>query len=232
MNNLKGTYLMKALKFFLFFTVLSLTFNTLAESEPEELPPLDPAYMGVHGMVLMGKSSSIFAYNLSSYEKPHDVQLLYKLDVKSVALVKLVRDNEVVTIKPKPFNLQRLMRGEEVAIEADVHIGHFDREGMLVYESMMIHFGDKLYMRTFEELKASSKTHEYDVVSYRKNYKIYIHRLQQKPTFDHVIHIDVSAGCLAKFNTASAVPKRHKLQYKFLNCGTMKPFYYDTENFK
>jgi hypothetical protein len=221
---------MKALIISLFFTMFSS--YSVAESAPEELPPLDPAYVGVHGMVLMNKASTIFAYHLPLYHKPHDVQLLYKLDVKNVALVHLVRDNDMVTIKPKPFNLQRLMRGEKVALEADIYIGHFERDGMLVYENMTLNFAKQLYMRKLDDISPSSKNQEYDVVSYRKNNKIYIHRIQQAPSFDHLIHIDVNAGCLPKFNSSSAVPKRTELQYKFLNCGTMKPFYFETEDFK
>jgi hypothetical protein len=87
-------------------------------------------------------------------------------------------------------------------------------------------------MRKLDDISPSSNNQEYDVVSYRKNNKIYIHRIQQAPSFDHLIHIDVNAGCLPKFNTSSAVPKRTELQYKFLNCGTMKPFYFETEDFK
>ena len=221
---------MKALIISLFFTMFSS--YSVAESVPEELPPLDPAYVGVHGMVLMNKASTIFAYHLPLYHKPHDVQLLYKLDVKNVALVHLVRDNDMVTIKPKPFNLQRLMRGEKIALEADIYIGHFERDGMLVYENMTLNFAKQLYVRKLEDISPSSNNQEYDVVSYRKNNKIYIHRIQQAPSFDHLIHIDVNAGCLPKFNTSSAVPKRTELQYKFLNCGTMKPFYFETEDFK
>ena len=221
---------MKALIISLFFIMFSS--YSVAESTPEELPPLDPAYVGVHGMVLMNKASTIFAYHLPLYHKPHDVQLLYKLDVKNVALVHLVRDNDMVTIKPKPFNLQRLMRGEKIALEADIYIGHFERDGMLVYENMTLNFAKQLYMRKLDDISPSSNNQEYDVVSYRKNNKIYIHRIQQAPSFDHLIHIDVNAGCLPKFNTSSAVPKRTELQYKFLNCGTMKPFYFETEDFK
>lgn len=221
---------MKALIISLFFIMFSS--YSVAESAPEELPPLDPAYVGVHGMVLMNKASTIFAYHLPLYHKPHDVQLLYKLDVKNVALVHLVRDNDMVTIKPKPFNLQRLMRGEKIALEADIYIGHFERDGMLVYENMTLNFAKQLYVRKLDDISPSSNNQEYDVVSYRKNNKIYIHRIQQAPSFDHLIHIDVNAGCLPKFNTSSAVPKRTELQYKFLNCGTMKPFYFETEDFK
>lgn len=251
---------MRALFITLLMTLVS--FASAAESVPEELPPLDPAYVGVHGMVLMNQSSSIFAYHLPLYRKPHNVQLLYKLEVKSVALVQLIRDNDLVTIKPKPFNLQRLMRGEKMAIEADIYMGHFERDGMLVYEDMTLNFAKKLYVRKLEsakpskvkalvdesldtkvvdakaaedkssELQPSSNEQVYDVVSYGKSDRIYIHRLQQAPSFDHLIHIDVDAGCLPTFRTSTAVPKRTELQYKFLNCGTMKPLYYETEDFK
>jgi hypothetical protein len=253
----------------LFITLLIalVSFVSAAESVPEELPPLDPAYVGIHGMVLMNQSSSIFAYHLPLYRKPHNVQLLYKLEVKSVALVQLIRDNDLVTIKPKPFNLQRLMRGEKMAIEADIYMGHFERDGMLVYENMTLNFAKKLYVRKLEnakpvkakvlagesleskavdvkvvdakvtedkssELQPSSNQQVYDVVSYGKSDRIYIHRLQQAPSFDHLIHIDVDAGCLTTFRTSTAVPERTELQYKFLNCGTMKPLYYETEDFK
>lgn len=218
--------------FFATFLSLFISANCFAESEPEKLPPLDPAYEGVHGMVLMNHSSTIFAYHLPLYHKPHNAQILYKLSVKDVALVQLVRDNEIVTIKPKRFNLQRLMRGEKVAIEADVYLGHFERDGMLIYEGMTLEFSEQLYTRELKDLQPSSKSQIYDVVSYRKNYKIFIHRLQQAPSFDHLIHVDVTAGCLNKFRTSSAVPKRIELQYKFLNCGTMKPMYYETQDFE
>jgi len=217
---------------FIFLVVALTSALSVAESIPEEFSTLDPAYVGVHGMVLMNKSSTIFAYHLPFYHKPHDVQLLYKLEVKNVALVQLVRDNEIVTIKPKPFNLQRLMRGEKVALAADVYLGHFERDGILVYENMSLNFSEKLYMRKLDDVKPSSSEQFYDVVSYQKSNKIYIHRLQQAPSFDHLIHIDVEAGCLPKFNTSSAVPSRNELQYKFLNCGTMTPFYYESQDFE
>jgi len=220
------------MKKFIFIIVLVLNISgAFAKEEVEELPPLDPAYVGVHGMVLASQSSSIYASHLPLYHKPHNVQLVYKIDNKDVSLLQLVRDAELVTIKPQPFNLQRLMRGEKLTVMADVYMGHFERDGMLVYKSLPIVLDKLLYVRDFSDLKESSNKQEYDVIKLRKNKRIYIHRIQQAPSYDHLIHIDLEAGCMNKFTTSSAVPKASELLYKYVNCGTMKPLYYEAEDF-
>ena len=124
------------------------------------------------------------------------------------------------------------MRGEKMVIQVDLYAGHFERGGMLVYENIPLSFDEQLYVRTFDDIKPSSKKQEYDVVSLRKNYKIYIHRIQQAPSFDHLLGIDLEAGCSNRFSTSSPVPKETELQYKFINCGTMKPLYFETEDFQ
>ena len=217
-------------KIIFLFVIFILSPFSIAEEEVE-LPPLDPAYVGVHGMALFSKSSSIYASHLPLYMKPHDVQLIYKIENKDLALLQMVRDGDLVTIKPKPFNLQRLMRGEKMVLKADVYSGHFERGGMLVYEDIPITFAKLLYVRKMDDLKDSSRMHEYDAIDLNKNYKIYVHRIQKAPSFDHILYVDVEAGCLGRFNASSAVPKENELLYKFVNCGTMTPLYYETQDF-
>jgi len=220
------------MKIVLFGILFLLSQMGFAESAPKELPPLDPAYMGIHGMALFTQGSSIYASYMPLYHKPHDVQLLYKLDNNDLAVLQTVRDGDLITVKPKPFNLQHLMRGEKMVINVDLYAGHFERGGMLVYENIALSFDKQLYVRSFDDIKPSSTKQEYDVVSLRENYKIYIHRIQQAPSFDHIIGIDLESSCLGRFNTSAPVPKESELQYKFLNCGTMKPLYFETEDFK
>lgn len=219
------------MKYFILLLCLFVQLTAVAEDKEVELPPLDPAYVDIHGMALVTHSSSIYASHMPLYDKPHNVQLIYKIDTKSIPLIQLVRDNDLVTIKPNKFNLQRLMRGEKITINADVYMGHFERDGMLVYENMPITFAKKLYVRDFSDIKESSSRQKYDVINLKKNNRIYIHRIQKAPSYDHLIHIDIEAGCLAQFNTSSPVPKETELQYKFLNCGTMKPLYFESESF-
>ena len=55
-------------------------------------------------MVLFTQGSSIYASHLPLYKKPHNVQLLYKLDNNDLAILQAVRDSELITIKPETFN--------------------------------------------------------------------------------------------------------------------------------
>lgn len=222
--------LMKKILLTLIFIVISST--SFAREEAKELPPLDPSFMGKHNMVLVSQSSGIYASVMTTYKRPSNVQVLYKVDNKDLALLQTVRDGHLTTIKAKEFNLQRLMRGESVVIMADVYSGHFDRGGLLVYENIPLTLAKKLYVRDLEDIKDSSNQHEYDVVSLKKNFKIYIHRIQKSPSFAHLLSIDLEAGCLSRFRTSSAVPKENELLYKFLNCGTMKPLYYETQDYE
>ncbi len=89
-------------------------------------------------MALVTPTSSIYASNMALYNKPHNVQLIYKIDTQSIPLIQLLRDNDLVTIKPNIFNLKRLMRGEKMTINADVYMGHFELDGMLVYKNLLL----------------------------------------------------------------------------------------------
>lgn len=211
--------------------LIFVTSTTFAREEAEN-SPLDPSFMGEHNMVLISKSSTIYASVMTTYNRPSNVQILYKIENKDLALLQTVRDGKFTTIKTKPFNLQRLMRGEKLVVMADLYAGHFDRDGMLVYESIPLTFAKRLYVRELEDIKDSSNQQEYDVINLKKNYKLYIHKIQKKPSFAHLLHIDIEAGCLTRFRTSSPVPKETELQYKFLNCGTMKPLYFETEDFE
>ena len=209
---------------FTIFTAFSL--NVVAEEQKPELPPLDEAYFDTHPMVLFIHSSKIFAYPFPGYSKPRDVQVLYKLDVKNLALVQLVRDAQLVTVVPEKFNLQRLLRGEKLTVNADVYMGHYADGGDKTYTEMPLNFAKQVYARELKDLEPAGRIQTYDKAEYMKSENIYIHQIQQPPSFDHILLIDETASCAKRFATSSSTPKEQELLFKFVNCGSMKPLYY------
>ncbi|MCQ8877530.1 hypothetical protein NQT69_05715 [Pseudoalteromonas shioyasakiensis] len=216
------------------FSILLVGLTTVAycEEEAKELPPINPAYNAEHAMALVNQGSRIFAVNIPSYKQPHDVQVVYKIDNPDVAFLNVVRGAELITIKTKPFNIQRLMRGEEITITADIYNGDYRRDGTLVYENRTIEMSELLYARELDDLAESSQWQEYDLITLKENERIYIHKISQAPSYNHLIFVDLANACLQKFRTSKRVPKESELTYKFINCGTLKPLYFDSEDLK
>lgn len=204
----------------------------LTKEAAKELPPLDPKYMGHHNLVLFNKGSAIYASHLVSYDEPNNVQILYKLKVQDMALIQLVRDADLVIIKPEAFNLERMIRGEELLLTADVYLGHFERGGLLTYKSLPITFHKKLYHRVMENLEQSSNRQKYDVVQLPRNERIIVHQIQFPPSYAQVIYLSDDVGCMTNFTSSNAVPTPEETYYKLTYCGAMKPLYYETEDFK
>ena len=217
-----------------FLFSIALVFLGVASSvvAEEEAQPLDPGYEGVHGMVLVSKASTLYAYHMPTYSKPHDAQILYKVGSKMPAVTYLVKDAEMVTIKPQPFNLQRLMRGERLKIVADVYMGHFERGGMLTYEKVELSFDEQLYVRMLNDIEKSSIRQKYDSVSVGTKERILIHQLTEAPSFDHLVLLYEDLSCITEFDTRAVVPGESELLNRLSFCGPMKPLYFETMDFQ
>ena len=216
----------------LLVTILLFSTHIGAAKDPEQALPLDPKFMGVHGMVLMSNGHSIYASNLPTYNLPHNAQILYSVDVDDAALLNLLRDADLVTIKPKPFNLQQLIRGDELTLNADVYIGHFERGGRLIFKNMGITLEDQLYLRMLDKLGTPSKIQKYDTVLLKTKQKIVIHQIQASPSYNHLVLLYDDINCITQFSSRSAAPSQGELNQKLSFCGSIKPLYYETMDFK
>lgn len=209
---------------------LLLSFSSAyASDEDAPPPPLDPEYMGSHDMIIVAKGTTLYAYPIPGYEKPDNQQIIYKVGTDTPSIRFLVRDADIVTARSKPFNLQRLIRGEEIEIAMDIYMGHFDRGGMKIHEEAIITFDKLLYHRSFEDIKPSSIRQIYDMVKVGKNEFILVHQLHKKPTYDNLLLFDDMVNCVKEFTTSTPVPTIMQIFSRLNLCGPMKPLYYETE---
>lgn len=219
------------IKIILSLLILSFSNITLAEEETPPPPPLDPKYMGIHGMKLFNKGSSVYASHMLTLKDPKNVQIIYKIDINELFLLQLVKDADLVTVKPEAFNLERLIRGEKVEVNADVYMGNYKKGGMLTYKNMKIIFDKQLFVKIIDKPEESNKRQKYDVVQLRNNERILIHQIQQPPSYEHLIYLSDDVNCVTNFTASSPVPKENEIHYKLTYCGAMKPLYYNAEDF-
>lgn len=218
--------------------ILALSFGLSAQEEGETAekapppPPLDPAYMGVHGMKLMVAEYNLYASHLPLYSKPHDAQIIYSLKGNNTPLILMVRDAEMVTFKPKPFNLQRMMRGESFTIKGDVYLGHFERDGFPTMQNVELIFEKQIYYRELKDLEPSSNFQKYDTIKIGNDAKILVHQIQQRPSYDHIVYVEQDINCVVEFYTSSAQPSFDELFRKLYLCGPLKPFHLEYRDFQ
>ena len=179
----------------------------------------------IHGSIL-------YASNLPSYEKPHNAQIIYKIDTKQRSLLYLVRDADLVTIQPETFNLQQLIRGEQVTVKANVFIGHFERGGSKTYEDIEITFSELQYLRMLEDLSEPNGEQTYDEVQLIKNGRLLVHQIQKAPSYDHIVMFFEQKSCMTTIRSGQPVPSESTLLYRLSFCGSMKQLYFDPQSFQ
>lgn len=216
----------------LLLCALFLIFSLTVFAEDKDPEPLDPEYEGIHGMVLINNGSSLYASHLPLYHKPHDAQIIYKIEARDNALVYLVRDADLVTIKPEKFNLQRLMRGERLTVKADVYLGHFEKEGSLTYEQVQITFSNLEYLRMLEPSAKPVAKQVYDSVPLKGTARLLVHQIQGAPSYDQILLVYQDISCITEFFTSTPVPDENRLISRLSFCGSMKPLHYETADFK
>lgn len=139
-------------------------------------------YVGYHGMALFSIDEQVMAYHLPLYVKPHDYQLLYKIELKEPAKQQ-INNKKLITILPDKFDLQRLIDGETMVINSKVYDGHFERGGKLVLNTE-IKFQSLLYKR---KVGASFVQEVFDTVTLSNNKQLQIHRINSQPSFDLIV---------------------------------------------
>lgn len=221
---------MKSLVIFAFF-YLAVQLSLAQDEAPPHTAP-DHKFMGEHPMVLIGNGSNIYASLLPTYKEPHNFQLIYAVDNKNLPLQELINDADLVTVKPQPYNLEHLIRGEKLKIIVDVYMGHFSKGGQLTYQNMALELEQQLYVRKLEELDKSHIRHKYDSAALKNNQRLLIHQIQTAPSYDHIILLLDDVNCLTEFATATAVPKPNEVYRKLAFCGSIKPLYYEYQDFR
>ncbi|MEP1445312.1 MAG: hypothetical protein ABJK37_04240 [Paraglaciecola sp.] len=156
---------------------------------------LEHGYVGIHGMVLFNKGTTLYASHLPLYRKPHNAQIIYQIETQYSPLVNLVKSAEMVTIKPELFNLQRLIRGEAMSINVDVYNGHFERGGSLNFENIEITLGKQVYLRMLKDFPLASLKKQYDIVALDNGSSLVIHQIQIAPSFDHILMMSGRGSC-------------------------------------
>lgn len=202
------------------------------EHKPTHLEPLDHGYVGIHGMVLFNHGRNLYASHMPLYRKPHNAQIIYQIETQHDSLLKLVKNTDMVTVKPELFNLQRLINGEAMSVNVDVYNGHFEREGSLQFKDIEIILSKQVYLRILEDISPASVEKKYDDVTLDNGGRLLVYQIQSAPSFDHILMLADTSSCPKTINTKTLVPEDKDLNALLDVCGSLKSVYFETQDFK
>ena len=182
------------------FTLITLlvAFSATAQqlNTPSSATHKSHNYIGSHGMALISlPNGDTLAYHMALYAKPHDYQLLYKLVLTDEQKTHIKRHN-FQTLLPDNFDLQRLIRGEMLAVSADLYAGHFERGGKKVARFDQVIFETQLYKNQLPARNTEAATHNtlhFDLISLNSqsnpsdNLTLAIHKINLRPSFDAIV---------------------------------------------
>ncbi|GAB3031020.1 hypothetical protein [Bowmanella dokdonensis] len=185
-------------------------------------------YHGVHGMVIFTGQQALYASHLPLYHPPHDYQILYRIrlvgtDPKQVQ--SKLATHSLLTLKPTPFDLNRLIRKESFSQTATLYDGHFERDGEPLGE-VTVHFEQALLVERLDP--SIGQQNQYMVVSQDEDHFL-LHRIASRPSFDHIVYLAAPLKEPPQLTDGSAETVRQQLVRQLPDS---QQLYWETTDFK
>lgn len=187
-----------------------------------------------HGFAIINDGSSVFLSHIPKYDDARRAQIIYEMEMipeRHLAFLQLVKAESIVTFKAnQAFDLQPLINGLPLKVKGTVYAGHFDHGGWSVYKNFEIHFETQKYVRKFDSgdapIEPASNLQTYDVIPLARGHRLWVHRLQEKPSYDHLLLTIDYVACPTTIRTTSSVPSEAEVYRRLSSCGSLKPLYY------
>jgi hypothetical protein len=171
----------------------------------EETETLAPS-VGVHGMLLFGNDSALFASHLPMYHAPHNAQVILKLkfsdpntqiQVQQAIAHDANKSAAIWSLVPTVFDLARLAVGHPqqlTQLTVDIFEGHFERGGTLRWAKRKLGIEEVVLfspLSLINDDNKPAKTLNYVLLRQHDNDSVQfaIKRLGTRPEADHLLRL-------------------------------------------
>ncbi|MCL1142793.1 hypothetical protein [Shewanella gaetbuli] len=203
------------LSYITFFIFLTFSYSLLAATPKHQHDSdsiLAPS-MGLHGMLLFGNESALFASHLPMFHTPHNAQVIVQLSfnqkhIQQQMITQMAQEHSdsVWTIVPQHFDLARLSPTAKHAIDeltVDVFEGHFERGGHLRWAKKKIKLEKVLVFSplSLTEVEDTRSTTHYFTVnnSASDRTQFLVKKLTHRPDADHILKLTGVKQALSEY---------------------------------
>ena len=149
----------------------------------------------VHGMLVFGGETTLYASHLPMFHFPHKQQLIMKISqadaphshaVEDYALSKS-QGKTLFTMEPEAFDLQKLVNGTLTNFSAHLYEGHFERGGKDLGK-ILVTVSKIVYSKKLDPATPTPTAESYLVFGENGDY-FAAHEIQGKPSFDSILKV-------------------------------------------
>lgn len=147
--------------------------------------------MGVHGMVLFGGGSHLYASHIPMFQRPHDRQLVIAVSLSHLELA-AGRDfsDGTYTLEPERFDLDALTEGRLKQFKATLYQGNFEAGGTVLHRDVTVRVEAVEQVRPLDAAAAELSEAIYWLVGEGKEVYL-VHTISRAPDFDHVVKVSL-----------------------------------------
>ncbi|MFC3649437.1 hypothetical protein ACFOOH_20735 [Planctobacterium marinum] len=195
--------------------------------------------MGSHGMVLFSDGDRLFASHLPLYQAPHDYQLIYEVELQSQEklIAQLISgeqtEEHMLTLLPEHFDLNKLIEGESITLNATVFKGHFERGGKPWLSEQEVFFKKPLYRRQLTgNVSANAEPNQWHSILLSEQRLLFVHLIGPAPSFDAIY---LAEQCQLKESAKTSIEysfENAELVANFRQCHSQKALYVEFQDFK
>ena len=192
----------KAMKSLMIYLCIALLASTRASAQHNNHNHEAPA--AVHGMVLFG-TDTLYASHVPMFMVPHDWQALLQVELShptvnaNAAYASLLQEGvqPLVTLRPKPFVLPKLLEGQIVTFEATMHRGNFEQGGPVVLSGVTVTVKDVTYKAQLSTAtQALSELTYLPIITEAGAYLA--HKISGPNNFDHIVQVTWDGPAIAE----------------------------------
>jgi hypothetical protein len=147
--------------------------------------------MGVHGMVLFGAGSHLYASHIPMFQRPHDRQVVIAVSLSHPELA-AGRDfsDGTYTLEPERFDLDTLTEGRLKHFKATLYRGDFEAGGTVLHREVTVRVEAVEQVRPLDAAAAEPLEASYWLLGEGKEVYL-VHRITRAPDFDHVVKVSL-----------------------------------------
>ncbi|AWF80704.1 hypothetical protein BTJ40_07675 [Microbulbifer sp. A4B17] len=200
-------------------------------SSAQELANHRDKSMGVHGMALFSVEGLLIASHMPLHGGRHSHQVLLNLKAKiPVEFDDLFQKNDLISLKPERFSLDKLRNGGLNNFKGQLYKGHFERNGKPTLSPVTFEVIGQLMNKPLSR----EENGHYRLIKLQ-DLALLVHEIGPTPSFDQILLVSINQDLPSVVYNDSGKPLSEKNWPKsFTKAGIQlkKQLYFESQDFR